>query len=241
MATPLRLNRPVRLLLVDDHPIVRSGLVELFRGEPDFEVCGQAGCIGDALQAVASGAPDLALVDLSLGRESGLELLAILTRDHPDIRVLVLSGYDEQLYAERALKAGALGYVMKDRAETDLVAAVRRVAGGKTYVSEETAERILATMGAGRRAGDGRGPLDRLSDREHQVLRLVGQGLSAREVAEQCDVSPKTIETHVAHLKEKLGARNARELVRLAVSLTDTLLPGPASPVKPVGSGSGPA
>lgn len=230
MANSARRDAPLRLLVVDDHPVVRAGLLEMFRDEPGLTVCAQAASIAEALRAVVTTAPDVAIVDLSLGRESGLDLLATLAHDHPDVRVLVLSGHDEQLYAERALKAGALGYVMKDRAATDLVAAVRRVAAGKSSISDETAERILSTMGSGRRprAAD-RSPLDRLSDREHHVLRLLGQGLATREIASALEVSPKTIESHVAHLKEKLGAKNGRELARLAVSWTDALVPG-ASP-----------
>lgn len=224
-------NPAIRILVVDDHPIVRKGLVDLFGEQSDLMVSGQAGSVAEALTAVSTGQPDVAVVDLTLGHESGLDLLAQLSTSAPQVRVLVLSGHDERLYAERALKAGALGYVMKDHAAADLVAAVRRVAAGRSYVSADTADRILSTLGASKRAHDDRSALERLSDREHQVLTLLGQGMGTREIAHQLDLSVKTIESHVAHLKEKLGARNGRELARLAVSWTGALTP--ASPAPP--------
>jgi DNA-binding NarL/FixJ family response regulator len=233
MRTPgVGVKGDIRILVVDDHPIVRKGLVDLFDEQTGLTVCGQAGTIGQAMAAAASEPPDVAVVDLTLGLESGLELLPLLTASHPAVRVLVLSAHDEKLYAERALKAGALGYVMKDQAAAELIAAVRRVAAGKSHVSADTAERILSTLGAPRRGGaDARSPLERLSDREHHVLTLLGQGLATSEIAEKLDISVKTVESHLAHLKEKLGARNGRELMRLAVSWTGAVAnhvaPGP--------------
>lgn len=211
----------VRVLVVDDHPIVRKGLVDLFNEAPGLSVIGEAGTIAEGLAAVVAGQPHVAVIDLSLGTESGLDLVALLAEHHAAVRVLVLSGHDEQLYADRALKAGALGYIMKDRGPTELIAAVRRVATGKSYVSPDTAERILSTLGASRRAQDSRSAVDRLSDRERHVLTLIGKGLGTREIAQQLDLSVKTVESHYAHLKEKLGARNGRELLRLAVGWAD--------------------
>jgi DNA-binding NarL/FixJ family response regulator len=182
-------------------------------------VCGEAGAIDEAMAAAARAVPDVAVVDLALGAESGLDLVAALVAKHPGLGVLVLSGYDERLYADHALKAGALGYIMKDQAPGELLAAVRRVASGKPYVSADTAERILSTLGT-RRGQQDRSPVDRLSDRERHVLTLVGRGLTTREIAEHLKLSVKTIESHYAHLKEKLGARNGRELTRLAVTWT---------------------
>lgn len=229
MKLPVHVNagaHPLRILVVDDHPIVRKGLVDLFNEEPGFVVCGQAANAADALRAVSVAPPDVAVVDLTLGTESGLDLLTELSKSHPAVRLLVLSGHDERLYAERALKAGALGYVMKDQPATHLLTAIRRVAGGKSYVSADTAERILSTLGSSRRAAaNHRSPIERLSDREHHVLELLGQGLATREIAEALSVSVKTIESHVSRLKEKLGARNGRELARLAVSWTESLCP----------------
>ena len=211
--------RMVRVLVVDDHPVVRRGLVELFDEAADLSVCGEAGAIDEAMAAAARAVPDVAVVDLALGAESGLDLVAALVAKHPGLGVLVLSGYDERLYADHALKAGALGYIMKDQAPGELLAAVRRVASGKPYVSADTAERILSTLGT-RRGQQDRSPVDRLSDRERHVLTLVGRGLTTREIAEHLKLSVKTIESHYAHLKEKLGARNGRELTRLAVTWT---------------------
>jgi DNA-binding NarL/FixJ family response regulator len=161
------------------------------------------------------------MIDLTLGSESGLDLVASLAKSHPTVRILVLSGHDERLYAERALKAGALGYIMKDESASELLAAVRRVAEGKPYVSAETAERIISTLSTSRRTTDERSPLNRLSDRERHVLTLVGRGLATGEIARQLQLSVKTVESHYAHLKQKLGARNSRELTRVAVTLTE--------------------
>ncbi|MEZ5294611.1 MAG: response regulator transcription factor [Vicinamibacterales bacterium] len=214
-------RRVVRVLVVDDHPVVRRGLAELIADAPDLVVTGQAGTIDDALSAAAKAPPDVAVVDLALGSESGLDLVQKLLARHPSVGVLVLSGYDERLYADHSLKAGALGYVMKDQAPEELLTAVRRVAAGKPYVSADTAERILATMGTAHRPQHDRSPIDRLSDRERHVLTLMGRGLATREIAAQLQLSVKTIESHYAHLKEKLGARNGRELTRLAVTWTE--------------------
>ncbi|MGE0705657.1 MAG: response regulator, partial [Vicinamibacterales bacterium] len=220
MPTPGPPSCTLRILVVDDHPIVRKGLVDLFNGAPGLSVCADTGTIADSLQALTSSQADVAVIDLSLGKESGLDLVAAVAEQHPDVRVLVLSGLDEDLYATRALEAGALGYIMKDQAPAELIAAVRRVAAGKPYVSADAADRILSMAGA-RRKRMATAPLDRLSNREQHVLTLIGKGLATREIAEQLKLSVKTIESHYAHLKEKLGARNGRELMRLAVGWAD--------------------
>lgn len=211
-------RRRVRVVVVDDHPVFRGGVIELLGTEADLDICGEAGTVADALRLVAERLPQVAIVDLSLGGESGIDLVSALTARHPDVRVLVISGYDERLHAERALSAGALGYIMKDRTGLELLVAVRAVAAGRSYVSAVVAEQVLATLGSRRRAE--RSPLGRLSNRERQVLELVGRGLTTREIAAQLRLSIKTIETHYAHLKEKLGARHARDLTRMAVTLT---------------------
>lgn len=212
-----RAHGEIRVVVVDDHPLFRKGLVDAVQEEPGIQVCGEASTIASALAVVAAQAPDVAIVDLSLGDESGLDLIAALVKTHPDVRLLVLSGHDERVHADRALKAGALGYVMKDKAATELLAAIRRVAAGKSYVSAETAERILTTLGGSRRPA-AQSPLDRLSDRERQVLTLMGRGVGTREIAAELALSVKTIESHYAHIKEKLGIQNARELMRVAVT-----------------------
>jgi DNA-binding NarL/FixJ family response regulator len=212
---------PVRVLVVDDHPIVRRGLVEAIGDEPGLVVCAEAATAQEALAAIAAHQPHLAIVDLSLGHDSGLDLVAAIARGHAGVRVLVLSGHDERIYADRALKAGALGYVMKDHPGDVLIEAIRRVVGGRTYLSAETAERILGTLGTSRHDSPDRSPLDRLSNRERHVLALIGRGLSTREIAAQLAISVKTVESHCAHIKEKLGLRHARDLMRAAVTLTE--------------------
>lgn len=214
-------NGPTRVVVVDDRPIVRTALVDLFNSAPGLTVTGQAASVGEALALVASAPPHVAIVDLSLGTENGLDLVVALVERFPHVKVLVLSGHDEELYAGRVLKAGALGYIKKDQAPAELIAAVRRVANGKTYVSADAADRILSTLGTSRRPAHARSATDRLSDRERHVLTLMGKGLGTRDIAGQLGLSVKTIETHYAHLKDKLGARTGRELMRLAVGWAD--------------------
>jgi DNA-binding NarL/FixJ family response regulator len=210
----------VKLLVVDDHPVFRKGLVDLLRDDPAFTVCAEAGTIDAALAASAAHRPDVALIDLSLGLQNGLDLITAMRRGQPGIRILVLSGHDERVHADRALKAGALGYIMKDKAAGELLTAVRRVAAGNSYVSSETADRILTTIaGAGRNAAS---PLDTLSDRQRRVLTLMGRGVPTREIATTLNLSVKTVETHYAHIKDKLGIHNARELMRVAVTWAES-------------------
>lgn len=212
----------LRVLVVDDHPIVREGLRHLINDEPDLAVCGEAGTAERARELVAKEHPDVAIVDLSLGLDDGLELVRSIATQHPDVRVLVLSMHDEMLYAERALRAGARGYVMKRGAMPDLLTAVRRVAFGKTHVSAEVAERLVDRLASHGPAPSPADPAELLSDRERQVFELIGRGLATREIAAQLSVSVKTIESHQARIKEKLGLRTGRELIRKAVTWTDS-------------------
>lgn len=226
-------GRPVRILVVDDYPIVRRGLIDLFNEAPGLTVTGEADAIAPALALLAKRPCDVAVIDLSLGAESGLDLVGLVAARHPGVRVLMLSGHDEQVHAERALKAGALGYVMKDRAAGELIAAVRRVASGRPYVSAAAADRILSALGGRRRPAAS--PLERLSDREWHVCTLLAQGLATREIAATLGLSVKTIESHYAHLKAKLGARNSHDLMRLAVVLSaeEPRAPAPTAPAPP--------
>ena len=208
----------IRVLVVDDHPIFRTGLVDVINDEPDMRVCAEAATIDAARAAVEQHHPHVAIIDLVLGNDSGLDLVAELKSTSPSVALLVLSGHDERLHAVRALRAGALGYVMKDQAAKDLIVAVRRVVSGKTSVSPEATDRILQSLGGSVQTATS--PFERLSERERHVLTLIGRGLSTREVAAQLSISVKTVESHCAHIKEKLGLRNARELTRLAVTLT---------------------
>ena len=217
---PRRLSGPARVVIVDDHPIVRKGLTQLLNEQPDLAVCGEADSPAAALALIDAERPDIALVDLSLGQDSGLELVKTVSASHRDIRLLVLSMRDEMLFAERALQAGASGYIMKNEAVRDLLTAVRRVLGGKTYVSERVTARILAGMG--RRSHETLS-IERLTDRERQVLDLIGRGVATRDIAKRLEVSVRTVESHCAHIKEKFGLRNARELVRFAVSRLESM------------------
>jgi DNA-binding NarL/FixJ family response regulator len=209
----------VRLLIVDDHPIVRMGLNDLFTATPGMAVVGQAATVDEAMLLAAALAPDVAIVDLILGTEDGLGLVTMLAKRVPAMRILVLSSHDERLYAARALCAGARGYIMKDQPADELLKAVRHVAAGRPYVSAASLDHVLSGMRP--QHAEEASPLDRLSNRERHVFALLGRGLATREIAEELNVSVKTVETHCAHLKEKLGARSGRELIRLAFGWAD--------------------
>ncbi len=207
--------RARRIFLVEDHPVFRRGLKEVLGQEADLEVCGEAEDVAEALDAIARSQPDLAVVDLSLHGRSGLDLIKQLRERHPGLTVLVVSMYDEALYAERALAAGALGYVMKQEAPESIVQAARSVLAGRPYLSERHTAALIGKL-AGARAGAGPAPHDRLSDRELEVLELIGQGLATGEVATRLAISVKTVGTHREKLKEKLGLKTAAELARYA-------------------------
>ena len=203
-----------RVFLVDDHVVVRSGLAELIGREPDLAVCGAAADAEDALQSIPRARPDLVLVDLSLPGTSGLELVKDLKRRCPKLPVLVLSMHEESLYAERVLQAGARGYVMKDKSFPEIRAAMRRVLAGRIYLSEEMSDRLLQTVAGGPAKGS---PLERLSDRELEVFEMIGRGLGTAAIARKLHLSVKTVETHRAHIKEKLNLDTGAELVQQAV------------------------
>lgn len=204
-----------RILIVDDHPIVRKGIADLLEQKPDFSVCGDADRVEEALPAIERLKPDLVIVDLSLKGAGGLELLKDLKIRHPEIPALVLSMHDETLFAERALRAGARGYVMKQEAVNELEHAVRRVLGGKVYLSQAMSDRLLHMVSQGDKLRD-RSPMERLSDRELEVFEMIGRGLPMREIAKELHLSVKTIETHRAHIKEKLVITSAVQLVQHA-------------------------
>lgn len=215
-------SAPLRIVIVDDHPIVRKGLTELINQEPDMTVCGESDTADGGLERIRAERPDVAIVDLSLGMDSGLHLVEQLDALLPGVRVLILSMHEETLHAERVLAAGARGYIMKHAAMQNLIAAIRCVASGKTYVSPEMAERIVARVTGSRAAPDQRAPLERLTDREREVFALIGRGLATRDIARQLHLSMKTIETYQARIKEKLGLTNSRELILAAVSWTQS-------------------
>ena len=205
---------PADLLLVDDHPVVREGVARLIEREPDLHVAAEAATIEEALGHLEARPFDLALLDIGLAGSSGLDLVEQIRTRWPDLPVLMLSMYHERFYAERALRAGAQGYVMKQQAAGEIVTAVRRVLGGELYLSPELA-RTLVRRAVDRREGAA-APTEELSNREIEVLRLIGQGLSTREIADHLALSVKTIESYRANLKRKLGLESGTELMRYA-------------------------
>ena len=206
-------TKAARVLIVDDHPIVRQGLTQLIEQVDDLEVCGEAHDAASAAEAMDSLESDVAIVDLMLEGSSGVALIKELKRRRPDTPLLVLSMHDEAVYAERALKAGAHGYIMKEAATSQMLTALRRVLAGEVYVSERMGARILRRM-VGGSASEG---IEQLSDRELEVFQWLGRGLSVNEIAERLKVSPKTVESFRAHIKDKLDLANSAEVVRVAV------------------------
>lgn len=206
--------RTQRILVVDDHPLVRAGLSQVIDGESDLEVIAEAAGPVEALDFLDARQIDLAVVDLTLSSGSGLDLIKRMRGLHPEVSVLVVSMHDEALYAERVLRAGAMGYVNKQEASTQVVEAIHRVLSGKVYLSERMTERSLQLL-----MGSTQSPppaLGRLSDREMEVFLLIGQGMGTRKIAEQLHISIKTIETHRDKIKKKLGLSSAAELSRYA-------------------------
>lgn len=210
-----------RVLLVDDHPIMRHGLAQLIRAEADLEVCGEGGSASEGLPLVGSLKPDLVVADLTLPDKHGLEFIKDVQSMYPGTLMLVLSMHDESLYAERVLRAGARGYVMKETAADMLVLAARRVLDGGIYLSEKMSSLMLEMM-AGHRKPVSSSALDRLTDRELEVLQLIGQGRATRHIAEQLHVSVRTVDAHRANIKEKLQLADGATLVRYAVRWMDT-------------------
>ena len=209
-------ERTIRVLVVDDHPVVRQGLRLLLSQEDDMVVSAEAETVREALRlAAADEPPDVAVVDISLRDESGIELVKELKLRHPKLPVLVLSMHDESLYAERMLRAGARGYVMKEEPPERVVEAIRKVRQGQLALSEAMASRLLEKLVTG--GGDASlSPIDRLTDREVQVFELIGRGLSTRQIAEKLHLSVKTIEAHRANIKRKLHLPDAIALIRQA-------------------------
>jgi DNA-binding NarL/FixJ family response regulator len=211
-------NHPVKkkILVVDDHPIVRQGLALLINREPDLVVCGEAEEAMSAMQLLASTRPDVLIVDISLSGPDGIDLLKTIRTTHPTLPVLILSMHDESVYAERALRAGANGYIMKQEATENVLVAVRRILSGEIYVSARIANQMLQHYITG--SGSLRdSSIADLSDRELQVFRLIGEGNGTRQIAEKLHLSVKTVESYQAHIKEKLSLRSARELTQRAI------------------------
>lgn len=205
-----------RVMIVDDHPLMRYGLAGVIAEELSLEMCGEASNAEEALRLLPTAKPDVVVVDLTLGPSSGLELIKKIKAYDPGVRVLVNSMHEERLYAERAIRAGAMGYVSKQVPLSTLIEAILRVLGGTVYVSPHMADRVIHRVARGGATAE-LSPIERLTDRELEVFGHMGAGLTTRQIAERLHLSPKTIETHRDHIKAKLRVSNNNELVRQAV------------------------
>jgi DNA-binding NarL/FixJ family response regulator len=212
------MSSKIKILVVDDHPLVCDGLAELIRQQPDFEICGVAANQTDALALLESAQPTVAIVDITLENGSGIELTKRIRDLHPGVRVLVLSMHDENLYAERALRAGARGYIMKSEVSRKIVLGIRAVLTGKIFISENIANRIAQkSYGGPDETPESESGVEDLSSRELEVFQLIGRGYGTRQIAETLGVGFKTVQTYSTRIKEKLQLRNATELMREAM------------------------
>ena len=209
-------GKPARIVIVDYHPIVRERLAEVIQREPDLVVCGEAAARAPAFQLIQQLKPDLAIVDLTLQNSNGLELLKDLHAACPQIRLLVVSMHDESLYAERVIRAGAHGYITKQAATQHMLTAIRRVLAGDLYLNPATASRLVARL-AGTPALAPAEPSSLLSDRELRVLEMTGRGFATKQMAQDLGIDVKTVETYRARIKQKLGLRDATELLQFAI------------------------
>lgn len=205
-----------KLLIVDDHPLIRERVAELINSEPDMIVCGEAGDANEALAAAKSLAPDLAIIDITLKDTYGIELVRQLKDLYPRLPMLVLSMHEESMYGERALRAGAKGYLTKQEASKKIIDAIRRILRGEIYVSEALGAALLQKV-AGVKTAALSSPIDVLTDRELEVFQLLGEGPSVRDIAERLFVSVKTVEAHREHIKQKLKIKSSSELLRYAI------------------------
>jgi DNA-binding NarL/FixJ family response regulator len=206
-----------KILIVDDHPIFCLGMSELINKEPDLEVCGSIESMKKACEAIGRLKPDLVVIDISLKDGNGIELVQEVKKEYEGLPMLVLSMYDEALYAERALMAGASGYIMKQEAIASVVEAIRRVLAGEIYASSSVKEKVFKRLTTSQQSGDSTSPLDVLTNRELEVLRLIGEGFSTKEIADRLHLSIKTIGTYRENIKEKLNLKHFTGLVKFAV------------------------
>ncbi|CAB3782227.1 response regulator [Paraburkholderia caffeinilytica] len=211
---PASPDRAIQILIVDDHPIIRDGMTHLLNLQEDLHVCCAAGSAEEALTAMDCQ-PDMAIVDISLQSDSGLELVRTFRHRYPNLAILVLSMHDESLFAERALRAGANGYLMKLEATEHVISAIREVLAGNIYVSAAMHEKLARALTVPHKTAEGQ--IANLSEREFEILHLIGLGFSTREIAEKLNRSVKTIEAHQANIKEKLTIRNGKDLMRFAI------------------------
>ena len=214
-----------RVLIVDDHPIVRQGLSMLINRNDDLLVCGYAVDVPEAMEAVRILKPDMAIVDISLKDTNGIELIKDIKAYDPALPILTLSMHDESLYAERSLRAGAKGYVMKQKGTEKLISAIRTVLGGGIYISDRLAGRLISKMVSGK-SETGGSLLESLSDRELEVFLLIGKGQRTRQISDQLHLSPKTVETYRSHIKEKLNLGSSTELLQHAIQWVNSTAEG---------------
>jgi DNA-binding NarL/FixJ family response regulator len=205
-----------RILIVDDHPMMREGLAQLIANQPDMEVCGESGDARDALEKVRALQPNIVLSDITMPGRNGLELIKDIQAFDSKIFVLVISMHDESFYAERVLRAGGRGYVMKQEGGKKIMEAIRQIATGQIFVSEKMSAKILELF-SGRRAEEAKSPVESLTDREFEIFQLIGHGKETKELADELHLSPKTIEVHRANIKSKLKLKSMGELIRYAV------------------------
>jgi DNA-binding NarL/FixJ family response regulator len=214
-ATPASVTR---IMLVDDHAMMRRGLTQLINAESGLQVCGEAPSVAEAHPLIGQIKPDLVVADISLNGTDGVEFTKELCYRWPNLRVLIYSMHEESIYAERAIRAGARGYVMKNQPPETLLQAIRHVLQGKVYLSNDMSDRLLAkVVGAGTIGSESKTPIESLSDRELEVFQFIGQGLSTAQIADKLCLSSKTIETYREHLKQKLHLQSGLELIRYAV------------------------
>jgi DNA-binding NarL/FixJ family response regulator len=214
-SSPRKPAKIKRIIIVDDHPLFRKGLEQLIHStNDDFAICGEAGDAAEGMNRIRELKPDLVIVDLSLPGANGIELIKNIRAEFQKLPILILSMHDESLYALRALRAGAQGYVMKQEALENVIGAIREVLAGRPYLSSQMSAKLITNFASGSTQAN---PTDKLSDRELEILELIGKGRDVHEISGALHISRKTVETHRAHIKEKLNLKNAREVNRFAV------------------------
>jgi DNA-binding NarL/FixJ family response regulator len=221
VAGPKPKRKKQRILIVDDHPMMRQGLAQLINDEPDLMVQAEADTAKQALESVTSRKPDLVLLDISLPDKNGLELTKDIHVMSPEIQILVVSMHDEALYADRVLRAGARGYIMKQEGGKKLLAAIRQVLSGRIYVSDKMSAHILEQF-SGQKQEGARSSIEQLSDREFEVFQLIGEGKGTRDIAAHLHLSVKTVEVHRGNIKHKLQLKSGTDLVRHAVRWSES-------------------